>query len=615
MEQEFKNRMLAYLVGDYQTESPNTNVRIKEYSTITSDIANTIQTLESPMIKGRITDKDNKYIIVYGIYGNGQSYFDNNGFILLADNNLNSLELFTTYEGGTLIPSIEKMEVADDGTFYAITSDSTGKYKLTMLNNFTLTLTGTYSVKYRQSYELDSSLQNMDPDNINMNKKIGSADYIITGVISSSPSTIEEVVVATLQIVVGGENTWTHANYNVNIAYATGANIGKALTTFIGWVNDDFYVKLGGYYNGHYVEYQTINNSTMTTYTSTFDPKLIYVRANGGVVMPTYNTTYVAVLDRVGDKYNIYKVQNNSETLVYTDTIGDTGGYSKYFIINTSGNDIVFSTYCTADYEAKVGYIDLNGNIFIIGSIREIFENSIVYVNTQYNLKTIYIGDLIYDAYKCLLIYNINNYNAQDYQALNSMIPKSSILYDTNNKIIFARNIYNKTVNQNTTESSVEVPNVYLNDTTIGKQNLYSETNSLLNSNTQSITKNIYETLYINFFNTINIKNANDPNNVIINVPGASRLNGSISGYNSYNNVKIGIAKVNYNDGTNQTITGLVITKNSNSSYTIDFTIYVPKPITSIQIMSNDGMTTYQTINPNLQTEKFYRITQDVKIV
>ena len=195
------------------------------------------------------------------------------------------------------------------------------------------------------------------------------------------------------------------------------------------------------------------------------------------------------------------------------------------------------------------------------------------------------------------------------------MIPNSGTILDENDNLIFARNLYNVSINQNTTESTLEIPNTYLNNNIINTQNLYSQTNSLLNSNEQSITKNIYETLYINFFNTINIKNANDPNNVIINVPGASRLNGSISGYNSYNNVKIGLVKVNYTDNTSQNITGLEITKNSDTNYTISFVIYVPKEISSIQIMSADGMTTYQTINPNLQTGKFYRITQDVKIV
>ena len=147
-----------------------------------------------------------------------------------------------------------------------------------------------------------------------------------------------------------------------------------------------------------------------------------------------------------------------------------------------------------------------------------------------------------------------------------------------------------------------------MNDDTISKQELYNKTNSVINTNESTITKNIYETLYINFFNTLNMKNANDPNNIIINLSGASRLNGSISGYNSYDNVKIGNVRIVYNDNTYLDMEGFKIQNNWNP-YTISFSIK------EIKIMSSDKMTTYQTITPTLEVGKTYNISQNVKIV
>ena len=110
------------------------------------------------------------------------------------------------------------------------------------------------------------------------------------------------------------------------------------------------------------------------------------------------------------------------------------------------------------------------------------------------------------------------------------------------------------------------------------------------------------------------MKNANDPNNIIINLPGASRLNGSISGYNSYDNVKIGNVRIVYNDNTYLDMEGFKIQNNWNP-YTISFSLYVGKSIKEIKIMSSDKMTTYQTITPTLEVGKTYNISQDVKIV
>ena len=197
------------------------------------------------------------------------------------------------------------------------------------------------------------------------------------------------------------------------------------------------------------------------------------------------------------------------------------------------------------------------------------------------------------------------------------MVPNQGILYDSQNKPIFARNLYNKVITGRSTNSSIQVPNTYLNDVTITKQNLLSETNSILISNSQTITKNIYETLNINFINNLQISNENDETNSILNPIGASRLNNSISETTDYDNTKALKIKINYADNTNYIIQlkESQIDKISDTSYMYDFDIYVPKSITNIQIISNDETTVYQTITSTFEVGKFYNITQMVEIV
>lgn len=618
MQDQFKERMLAYFVGQYQTESGNENLRVAEEEMLSSnDIYTTLGTLTNAYVKGRITDKDNKCLIFYGSYGMSQTYYDGHGFILTADFNGNVIELFTTYEGGTALPNIEYLTYAEDGTFYGITTNTSGTSYLTQFNNFTLTLTGTYSVKYRQTYQLGGDLQNANVVNMKVKKKIGEGKYVFVAQRGSNPSAITTMIVSTVEIVVGGENTWSHQTYSTNIKYFSGHENGLGI--FISWLNDDYYVKIGGVNasSGKYMEYYIKNSEAATTYTSSITESNFTVSAKGGIVMPTYEATYVGDTD--GTYFYIYKVVNATSTsLIYQEETGNPGGYSYYLKLVLSENKIYFAYSCTYDTIGTLGLID-NDNIYEIGNIEQgIYEYTELYSSSQFNMNNIYVDNPNIDLEKFVLIYNAANYIGTDYQALNSMVANSGILYDENDKIIFARNLYNKVINANTTESTIQVPNIYLNDTTIETQNLISQTNSILNINEQSISKNIYESLFINFFNVVNMSNQNDPNNIIINTPGASKLNISVSNSNNdYNNAKIGTIRVNYSDDTTYTLPAFTTIKQNNKLYTIEFTIYVSKAIDTIDIMSADGTVVYQTITPSIQLEleKFYKITQDVKIV
>ena len=339
-----------------------------------------------------------------------------------------------------------------------------------------------------------------------------------------------------------------------------------------------------------------------------------------------YSIIYSIYNNNRNSKFQIFHIYDNLSSRLYSQKINLTNYSSNndysYFDIKTYGYDISVVALCakaTSTYILYIGRI-ANNQVYLVekDNINQPIPNPIVFYNVtkQFNLYN-YQFQLWNKLYSTLEIYNESNYNGLPYQGLDSMVPNSGILYNSSNIPIFARNLYNKTISGRTTQSTIEVPNTYLNDDIISKEDLIGKTNSILISNNQTITKNIYETLNINFINALQIRNDNDESNSILNPVGASRLNNSISETTDYDNTKALKLKFNYSDGTSNIIqlNPIQIDKISNTSYMYDVDIYVPKSITNIQIISNDENTVYQTITSTFEVGKFYNITQMVEIV
>ena len=141
--------------------------------------------------------------------------------------------------------------------------------------------------------------------------------------------------------------------------------------------------------------------------------------------------------------------------------------------------------------------------------------------------------------------------------------------------------------------------------------------------NRQIIQKNIYETLNVNFVNTINMINQNDESNYINNTIGAGRINNSISktlDYTSANSLKY---KITYSDNSFD-IKNVTTPQSANdgyvNSYLYKVLVYVPsdKDITQIDFISNDEATVYCSIYQDqlngLTNRKYYLINQKVRI-
>lgn len=615
MEQSFKNNVLAYLLGQLDIETPTSQT--PTFINAGSQTNNFKQQMEAKfgenyIIRG-ITQSSTSEITV--LYGNDTG--DNNSFIVLLNKTGNIIQIITEYANGDSLNSFIDIKVnSEDGTFYGITSGGT----FVMLNNFTVKLPtqNEYQINVRYTYPV--SMQN-DTTVVGIKKSTQSATYIIYGnqTYSYMQNPYTKPTATLLKVNVGQENEQTQftstsstTGTNVNVYDATIVEEGDNLSFTLRCIADivgtaSSYTELIGVYTDKVTTPMTVGRNIE-----------LYGAANSNLVMKSIGQNiYIGYNDNI--KWHQYLLDYiNDETTNVASNIYQqpctsvNGGYS--LLIQNNILFFLLNQYNGTDYTNYVGTV-YNNNAYAY-EVGNFANESLLFGNSVFNLCNFYVQNEN-TSYNVQTIFNPINYNGASYTDINSMIPNSGTLTGQNDEILFARNLYNKTVTNNTTTSVIEVPNTYLNDVTITEQNLFSETNSLLNNNIQTINKNIYETLNINFINTLNMINQNIPANPIINTPGASRLNNSVSATTDYNNAQMGKYKINYADGQSVTLPINEVTYTGNTG-SVSFIIYVGNPINNIQLISNDEQTIYQQIDVsslNLEVGNFYQLNQQVKII
>lgn len=205
----------------------------------------------------------------------------------------------------------------------------------------------------------------------------------------------------------------------------------------------------------------------------------------------------------------------------------------------------------------------------------------------------------------------VNGYVGDKYIDNDSLVPSYVNLYNNNN-LLFSRNIYNVSKQNNMTMSSVEIPNSYLNDTTITQNDLISETNLELVSNSTQWTKNIYEVVDLNFLNTINVidEDTNTPY-----LESAIKLNNATvdGGDTNYQNTPCIKYRINYQDSTTS-IHNFIWNTIDDTHKETEISLYVDKAIFSIDLLSNDESTIYISIPLNVEVGKYYTINQKIRI-
>jgi hypothetical protein len=642
MTNDYKERVIKWLTGNYDIEQSSTEPLFQELE----QTQTTISTYMGECL-GYIQGRDGKgnELDIGFIYGNSNSYIENsNGVIIIVDSNFNILQVIDEYDSGTKFTRFTNLNIdITNGNIYGVDerqveeqSNKYIQYRFILLNNF-LVKTPTqenYEVKLRNSYFLNFTKMT---DIEFVDKKPNEAFYLLIG---RTNGDIWPVGVATYKIEVGSTNELIEYESSTSIAL-------KSYETH--WSGDNYTIKINGVSYGGDLDNYEINYREIDfngeTFTLIKDFEIAQFN-NYAEVIKSYKESDFAIIN--GEVYlallishpgdsniSIYKIEGTNlveyrrieQTTITTFTEQFLGG--RLFKKN---NQLFYFIWINTDYSSTTSDINFTIEFGIISSlngapyvIKETFENKKIYDILKYsstktfavvNTYNLYTYNLISpddnELIKIQQIYNPLNYNFEDYQDLNSLEPNSAWLYN-NNKIIFARNLYNKTINGNTTIATLEVPNLMLNDIDIEQQDLLGGTNGTLITNTDTIQKNIYEDLFINFYNTLTMQNQNTQD-YVNNLVGSTRLNNSISTTLDYNNALINKIRINYTDDTSF-IQGIQFaTQVSQFVYNFEFQIYVDKPILNIELISNDENTVYQTIDLSVEVGKYYNINQRVEI-
>lgn len=628
MTEDFKEQLLNYLTGNLDIQTPSNNLNYTETETITNNLNTYIQgeINENYSITNLVQSKTNENILLSILGATSKRHY-----LVILDNTFTPVALISQFTSGVDFRRIMYIGVEEDGYFYAIESDTTTttsggrtyypNKRFLMLNNITTpNLNGDYVVKIRKSYSVPNTTQLYYAYSVLKSKKsVGRSLYGFFYTTNYSTSPAIRYYTTKITVNVGIENEWSDTYLQ---------------TYTSSW---------GGFGNTANIEFDTSDGILLNDILTTQNYIFIYSLAGGTETLTTKDNIYMNsniqawyIANMV--KSNLYaytlilgeyttgvgltvlliNLQNNTITEIYDEISNNYyAGMANYIWSFAYEGECYFSTLVCNDnvnntYEIKVGRIVDNNVYFnILKDDVPLSEAniSIFLVTKNFNLYRYFVRYLQDSVITCKEIYNSSGYNGTEYIDINVLVPELGTIY-SNNSLIYARTLYNKQVNGNTTVSTVEIPNNYLNDIGLQPKNLYSETNLLMNTDSTEFTKNIYETVDLNFLNTISM--INDDTQVINNV-GASRINNSISQETDYSNAYAGKIRINYTDNTSD-IQSVNIPTITNGIATYKISIYVYKSINNIEIISNDENTIYNTITGTFEIGKYYSITQDVRV-
>lgn len=618
MEQDYKNNVLHYLVGDLPQNSGSNTPNFENTTLINNNLYTTLRTqyFDSMVyFKAFIPSKDNQNnglnYSVFACYGTLYGESNPSGAFVIIDDNGNLIQVITEYTNKTKIGLIQCLNVDDNGNFYGVELRGSN-YRIVELNNLVLktstqaklkaTVLKTYSIP--SSYSLTS-----------VNKVLRNEDkskYFIIGTTATGTTVLE----------LSTQNTsweyWTTtykwSNPNAYSMYREGWNAY--------WGNDglEFTLLMEGRdvnTDPTLVKLTKGENNSMVETMLAYFPNSNFLHFEAAFYSNKY--CYVSTVDDLNTsvKLDIYRVDMETRAVqnVYNITT-DYNTYSSIWFFKSKSvlyyGSIMFDSVIegTDMYSANVGQIDGTNAYNTILGLRAITspQEALFFPNiiNQFNKNKIcfQIRDSLYT---CELIWNPNNYNGNPFTSNNSLVPQKGSIEDNSNEI-FNRNLYNLATYLNRYTATYQVPDNYLNNDTLKTAKLYSKNNNLLTTNTIDTTKNTYEELNVNVTNTFNMIN----NDETENVESASELVSYM--LNASDTASITKYKVNYEDNTSE-IKHLSINTSNSNNVTLKMVFHVPKAISNIELISDNENTIYQTIDgSSLEIDKYYSILQRVRV-
>ena len=627
MTEEAKKNLLDYMLGKMPSESDVDEPRFGDYYYIANNFYSEMSKkgYDNISFGGYLFNENNSNFI---LWGNNTIHEDDKGYdygvIVIFDENFQVLSIIDSFNTGTKFRCLTALNIDEDGNYYGIDeepfqysdngniSNTDYNYRVILLNNISQAVNEEYSVILRNSYYVPDTYSNIRILDTTVNCKLAiqkittESTYIIAGV----QDTINKFII--FKVNVGSDNEWN--------LYSSTANSFISPLEFI-CESDENNINIYGY--GALQQHQVIKFSVLN---GTFSYNQIHDIGTTGyleqVAMVSKNIIYFTTVNYQSPIYTdkLFYYNNGQKTQLFEKTVQDfyLGGYNYLFLkdnnaflmrveYNNPDNFNELDLYVgmaleTKYYDKYITKVNWE-NIWLEG----------LFVLSAFNLNRCCIQERTNDRMMVVpLIFNDSNYNGESFIDKNSLNSHSAILYSNNNPV-FARNLYNKTQNGATTTSTIEIPNNYLNDTLVDQKDLMSVNNNVIISDTNGFTKNVYETVYLNFVNTISVVNQNETQSVYNNAV-ATKLNTSINNPTDYDNLKLTKFRINYQDGTN-TVSNLQATLQSDGSYQLLMTFYLGKQADSLELISNDEQTSYLTYNmANANINTFYSYTQRVRI-
>ena len=650
MTEEAKKNLLDYMLGKMPSESGTEEEIFQSINNLPiSDWPHDGTILPKGWsnfhYEGLIQVQNNELLVLYGGYKTTDD--EVRGIITILNKDFKPLKSIYQYDSGTYLRYIQCMAQAEDNTFYAIDcpdfptdeewSFTTSQKRFLMFNNFTQQINNDYVLTLQKSYIFPTDYFNFYCQKLF--KDNNSSHYVMVGNYlndQSSPD-YDGIRIVELKVNTGSENNWNKIDDD-----GTGWLLGDSYVDF----QDDNYffeILLNDTLNSSRElflwtkDYSATYPSLRSIVTFDFHPYVdsVYYK-NQSIFLNKNELYFVQNNQRWGNSGRLeakhiglyyYNVSSNQSKTIYEKYLGDYDYCDLEAIYITSNNNEI--------------YIEFNNNIIlgdddkfadyyfqrlVNNEWKPILVSSQQYFN--YNRRALFVTNefnlLNYTSYmlnpqrqywyilNIKEIYSESNYNGEPFTDKNSLNSNSAILYSDNNPV-FARNLYNKTQNGATTTSTIEIPNNYLNDTLVDQKDLMSVNNNVIISDTNGFTKNVYETVYLNFVNTISVVNQNETQSVYNNNV-ATKLNTSINNPIDYDDLKLTKYRINYQDGTNS-VSNLQSTLQNDGSYQLLMTFYLGKLADSLELISNDEQTSYLTYNlTNAEINKYYSFKQRVRI-
>lgn len=642
MTQDFKDKILDYITNNVDITNKDSQQLIEKIESIPrTQFADDLPENPSMMsINGIISSSTNNNYVLYGGYvpQNGTPENDSKGIIIILDSNFNVLKIIYSFNTGTLLRPIQKLIQIEDNTFVGVDSTifaysynrekiQNNTKRFIMLNNISVKdSTNEYRAILRTSYNIPySNFYCMD-----IVKNPNTAHYLLAGATylpQSGGFHYDGVRVVNLKINVGMENEWD-SSQDDGTYWIYGGFYGEfdendyaswkvllthnqnpiTVCTWDGGTVNDILVANGDY--NPYVDSLAMRNQAQYT-----DENTVYFVVNNQRWSPAVIPRYIGLY-----KYNY--LTNTVHQIYLKNTGSYTYNVSCEGIFITSLNGDLYINYCdnydhdngTANFNFQRLDNDIWNPILISENQRYVMEWTLPFTTNMYNLVTNISLYTAMRAYRWHFeavkeIYNRFNYNSTPYNDYNSVIPHTGTLYGADG-ILFARDLYNISLLNSSTTSTLQVPNTLLNNDTITQEKLISETNKTIVSNSKNINKNIYETLYINFINTLGVIDED----LGVQYPlAANYINQNINVGTQANceTSFIGKVQIVYESKTiTQNLIWSYDTDHYETSFTIDATGEVPR----ILFMSNDLSTIYLEKQLDIQVGDYYVINQKLRI-